>query len=389
MRRILFTLTISTMLTGMAHADPPADAIKTIQAVGSEGAGNDAAMKAWKVLVQTGDAAMLPMLEAFDGATPTAANWLRSAISAVADRSAKAGRKPVTDELVRFVSDTKRNAAARRIAFQLIEKADKSIAEKMLPTFLNDTQPDLRRIAVSQRLTAATPLMGENAIREYREVLGFARDDDQVQLIAKKLKELKAEVNLTKHYGFITEWLVSPTFDNKDGAGFATAYEPEQSAERKGWVYAQSNDPAGLIDLDQAIGKKKNVVVYAAAVLTAEADSTIDIRAASQNAVKIFANGKEVYFREEYHHGSFLDQHTASVKLTKGKNEILIKVCQNDQKEPWAQVWAFSARLSDSTGAAVRLKQNLTKDGTETTVEVGELAPPETKKTEEKKEDKK
>jgi len=32
---------------------------------------------------------------------------------------------------------------------------------------------------------------------------------------------------------------------------------------------------------------------------------------------------------------------------------LLLKICQNDQKEPWAQVWSFQFRICDGTGGVV------------------------------------
>ena len=40
-------------------------------------------------------------------------------------------------------------------------------------------------------------------------------------------------------------------------------------------------------------------------------------------------------------------------ELRPGKNVILLKLAQNEQKEPWAQGWAFQLRVCDSTGGAV------------------------------------
>lgn len=391
MRRFLITLAAGTVVTACHAADPPpavAGAIRTIAAVGPEGAGNDAAAKAWKTLVGAGNAGLIPALDGFAGASPTAANWLRSAVSAIADNAEQGGRVLSKDDLTKFVTDTKKNPAARRIAFELLGKTDAKAAADLLPNFLNDPQPDLRRDAVAARLMAAEKLTGEPAAAEYRAVLLNARDEDQIQAIAKKLGELKAPVNLTKQYGFITEWLVSPAFDNKDGVGFAKAYGPETAADRKDWKYVQSSDPEGAVDLNKLLGEKKNLVAYAAATVLADADTALEVRAASQNAVKLFVNGKEVYFREEYHSGAFLDQHVAAVKLAKGKNEIVVKACQNDNPAPWAKAWGFSARLSDGTGQAVRLKQLIVKDGKETTTEVGELAPADPKKPDDKKEGK-
>ncbi len=385
MRRFLLTLAVGpAILAAASAADPPPAVVQSLaalKAVGAEGAGNDTASAAWKALVKSGNAALLPTLTAFDGATPTAANWLRSAVSAIAENAENGGQVLDQAALTAFVADTKKNPTARRVAYELVAKADKAAAEKLLPNFLNDPQPDLRRDAVAAEMKRIAPLANrDNLKREYTKLLDSARDEDQVKEITKQLKENGVEINLTKHYGYITEWVVSPAFDNKDGVGFAKPYGPETTADRTGWKYAQSNDPGGMVDLNKTIAEKKNLVAYASATVVAEADGTLDVRAASQNGVKLFVNGREVYVREEYHSGSFIDQHTATVKLVKGKNEILVKVCQNDNPAEWAKPWGFAARLSDSTGQAIRLKQVIVKGGKEATVEVGELAPPDPKK---------
>ena len=104
---------------------------------------------------------------------------------------------------------------------------------------------------------------------------------------------------------------------------------------------------------------------------------------ASPNAIKLFVNDKEVYFKEEYHSGKKHDQHVANVTLKKGANELLVKVCQNDKSASWMKPWEFAARVCDATGGALPVKQQITKDGKQTTIELGELAP--APKKEEKK----
>ncbi|MGL4419927.1 MAG: hypothetical protein ACRCZF_04615, partial [Gemmataceae bacterium] len=54
-----------------------------------------------------------------------------------------------------------------------------------------------------------------------------------------------------------------------------------------------------------------------------------------------------------YHHGLSIDQHVGTGQLKAGKNTILLKVVQNDQKESWAQMWGFQLRVCDSIGGAV------------------------------------
>ena len=79
----------------------------------------------------------------------------------------------------------------------------------------------------------------------------------------------------------------------------------------------------------------------------------VEIRFGCIAAVKIFLNGKEVFAREEYHHGQRFDQYLGTGTLKPGRNEILIKVCQNNQTENWAQDWKFQVRLCDFTGGAL------------------------------------
>jgi len=86
----------------------------------------------------------------------------------------------------------------------------------------------------------------------------------------------------------------------------------------------------------------------------------VEIRAGCINASKIFLNGKEIFAREEYHHGMLFDQYRARATLKAGRNELLIKVCQNEQTEPWAQSWSFQVRVCDFVGAAVPYKPVLT-----------------------------
>ncbi len=39
--------------------------------------------------------------------------------------------------------------------------------------------------------------------------------------------------------------------------------------------------------------------------------------------------------------------------MEKGKNTILVKLCQNEQKEKWTVQWEFQLRVCDSTGTAI------------------------------------
>lgn len=390
MRRFVLLMLVGAVWPSVTVAAeiPPAvaDGLKAIKAVGPEGAGNEAAAKGWKAVVKGGAAALVPTLAAFDDATPVAANWLRSAVNAIVEEEEHAGKALSKIDLGKFVADTKRHPAARRLAFELLEKADKATAAALVPEFLNDPSLELRRDAIAAGLKKAEPLANrDNQKQALEKLFAAARDQDQVEEIAKKLKELGAEKSLAKHFGYVTEWNVSGEFDNAELKGYPVAYAPEKDANRGGWKYAQSWDPYGNVDLNTAVADKKDVLAYATATVVAEDETKCQLRLASPNAIRVFLNGKEVYAREEYHSGSKMDQHVANVTLKKGANELLVKVCQNNRTQEWMKPWEFAARVCDATGGALPLKQQITKDGKQTTIELGELAPAPKKKEEEKK----
>src|SRR5438552_3066968 len=108
----------------MARGGEIGDALAAIKAVKREGAGNPAAAAAWKELVQRGPAALPAILAAYDGADATVANWLRSAVDAIAEKEQQAGRKLPLDKLETFVKDTQRDPRARAIALDLLIHGD-------------------------------------------------------------------------------------------------------------------------------------------------------------------------------------------------------------------------------------------------------------------------
>ena len=50
-----------------------------------------------------------------------------------------------------------------------------------------------------------------------------------------------------------------------------------------------------------------------------------------------------------------MDQYSGRGTLKKGRNEVLVKVCQNEQTDAWAQRWDFQLRVCDELGGAVPL----------------------------------
>jgi hypothetical protein len=368
----LLAVTTLALLAGSATADEETTrAIGTIRSVSKEGKGNDAAGLAWKALVGKGGPALMPTLEAMDDTNPTASNWLRSAVDAIVQAEKDAKRPLPADKLEAMALDTKFAPSARRLAYELLIAQVPDAKPKLLAQFLNDVSPDLRRDAVAAELAKLDKSANPKA--DLQKLFANARDLDQVEDIAKKLAAHKAEPNVTEHFGFITHWSYVGPFDSTAGKGFTTPYPPETATDAAGkfkgkgdaevtWkatVAGVGREPMSaskvyaMVDLNKLIGKNKDAVAYLFAVVVAEKETPCELRGGSQNAVQFFLNGKKIFEREEYHAGTTMDQHNGKGTLKAGPNVIVVKVCQNNQPQDWAQVWGAQLRVCDLTGGPI------------------------------------
>ena len=343
------------------------DQVKAIKAVGAEGQGHAAAIAAVKDLSRGKSDSLVQILKAFEDANPLATNWLRGVFEAVAEREWKQSRKLPASELEAFVKDTTRNPEARRLAYEWLVKVDPSVSDRVIPGMLRDSSPEFRRDAVQRLLDRAVRAeegdKKPEAITLYREALSGAIDDDQVKAIVKPLRELGETVDLQKHFGFLTEWHLIGPFDNTDKKGYDVAYPPEMkvdlAAKHTGkmgeiaWERHTTEDEYGVLNIAKKTASHKGAVTYGYTTFTADKPRSVEIRLGTPNAWKLWVNGELVFARDEYHRGTQLDQYKVRAKLKSGTNAILMKVCQNEQTEEWAQDWRYQLRVCDSAGAAI------------------------------------
>src|SRR5262249_30265498 len=139
MKNLWPAVVITFVLPGPVHAADVTELANRIKAVGAEGTGNAEAAAAWKDLSRRGTDAIVPLLTAIDGASPAGANWLRSAVDAIVERETGAKHPLPAKDLETFLGDTKHAGSARRLAFELLCRADPTARDRLLPTFLNDS----------------------------------------------------------------------------------------------------------------------------------------------------------------------------------------------------------------------------------------------------------
>lgn len=338
--------------------------LRAITSVQREGGGNETAGAAWKEVVDAGPSALPALLAAAGTGSVVADNWLRLAGDTIVAK-ATAQRQPVPlQEIEAFIGDSKHTAAGRLLAFDLLKQADASRAEALEPSLLNDPVQELRRGAVQRLIDAAKSKSGDLAKVTYQQALDAVRDEDQTNSIAAELKKLGVTVDLPHHFGFVTKWNVIGPFDNTDRRGFDQTFPIEsgvrldQAHQGKGkeikWVPFESADAYGKIDFNKPLGMQKEATAYAVTTFNSADERDAELRLGCKNAWKVWLNGEFLFGRDEYHRGQQMDQYKLKCHLKKGANTILVKCCQNEQKEEWTVEWEFQLRVCDGAGTAVR-----------------------------------
>lgn len=369
--RLLSALGLLCVAVGVAHAKEPtvASLVRQLRTVGAEGQGNDAARQALKGLSTATGKSVPALLAGMNGANDYALNWLRAAVEAVAQREAAARRPLPVAELRRFLADERNHPQARRLAYDLIAREDPAAAQALLPGFVNDPANELRRDAVQRLVDAAmaTSKAGDRAAatKGLSEALAHARDPDQIESIAKSLSDLGQKVDLQKTFGWITRWKIIGPFDNTGGAGFEKAFPPEQSIDlalehdgkvgKVRWRDYETRSEYGVVDFNQPFDALKEVTAYAVAEFRSDRERPVEIRLGCKNGWKVFLNGALIFGRDEYHRGAEIDQYRLAARLKAGRNVLLIKCCQNEQKEDWTKEWEFQVRITDASGTPIVL----------------------------------
>ncbi|PQO42581.1 hypothetical protein [Blastopirellula marina] len=366
-------MAILATLTASLPAATIDELTTTVNAIGLDGQGYPEAVEAVQALSKLDAPAIPQILASFDDEKPIAANWLRAAVEAVAQRGRDAGSPLPEATLVAFINDDSHSAKARGVAFQLLKIQDQAAAKQLIPSFENDPSLELRLLAVDRLMQEAKGQAESDqkqaAIATYRQALTASRNANQANDIAKALKDLGEEVDTSEHFGFVKNWHVIAAFDFAKGDGFDAVYPPETeidlNARYPSKLLDEIKDPAKWqpltvepgkrhVDFNQAFAPVKEVVGYAVTTFDSDEAQDVELRWGSPNGTKVWLNGELVGRNRVYHAGDNFDQYMAKVKLKPGENTILVKVVQNEQTQSWTNVWHFDLRVCDHLGTAIR-----------------------------------
>lgn len=317
------------------------------------------ASRAARELSKRSDLKTIEVLQAMRGSSLIGKNWL----SGIANATQR--KNPATKvELESFLKDTTQDPEARYTVFRWLTEGDADSRNRWLDSMLNDPSPELRYEAVAKALEPK-----ELPEDQLKTLLDVARQPEQVVDLIARLDKLGVKVNQSEHFGFLSTWKFIGPFDNTGSKSYDKAYPVEtdwvsskladtyqgRPGEVK-WISETSEDPEGAIDLAKLYNNEKGCIVYGVTEIEVPSNVKCELRVGCINAQKVWVNGELAIGNEVYHTGMQVDQYIAPIELKAGTNRILIKVCQNEQKDAWAQRYLFQARICDSTGKAIAYK---------------------------------
>lgn len=345
-----------------SKAADPLPAIAELKSV--KGNVDPSIQSAWQTLAAADIDQLTTILAGMKESSPLAENWLRSACDAIVERHLKSGGKLPVDPLRTFVLDSSQSPRARRSAYEWLVEAEPETPDELLPKLLNDPSLEIRYDAVEHVLKqVADAPDNEQKVGLLQVAVTASRHFKQTQGIADQLAKLDQPLDLTKHLGFVTAWHAVGPFDIADGKGFSSVYPPEETVDlsasyqgRDGsvaWTEVQGDGELGQVDFCKTFGKDATGVMYAVAQFNSPAAQPAQVRYETENATKLWLNGKLVAENEIFHSGGDWDQYVAPIQLVEGKNTIMIKVCQTKRTEVWAKLWHFRLRVCDELGGAI------------------------------------
>jgi hypothetical protein len=363
-----------TLFVVAAQVTSDSDDVAILLRADKNGVEQENAASAWDRIVARGPASLPALLEAASRANPVALNWIVTAADYIVDVE-RANSRKIPDAV--FLSVVENRAAQPKIrwwAWQRLDEQSPELAAKILEASLDDPAPQLRRAAVEAAIQKLGDLdsflsrvedadVRRTVAAQLERIFEAARDRDQVEKIAGWLEQLEKPVDLAAHYGYVRSWLVVGPFENTGDSGFDTAFPPETTLDphqkypgKHGevtWKVVTIDDVHGRVDLNAILGEEKGVTAYAWAVIEVEKEQPAEIRWATPNATKLWLNGQLLAVFHVYHSGYEDDQYRVECRLKPGKNQLLLKICQNEQTQDWARPWEFRLRVCDALGGGV------------------------------------
>lgn len=159
----------------------------------------------------------------------------------------------------------------------------------------------------------------------------FLADVERARGRTVKASEILAE------FGFVRDWYLVGSFDNEGKSGCDTDYGPESAIDLKAtypaagrevsWRKPEAHAFDGFVDLSVSLRPNSGAVGYALSFLEVDAETRAALSLGVSGGFRLFINGVKVAGDDRYNLPR-MDQRRVEVRLRKGLNRVLLKVCQ-------------------------------------------------------------
>ncbi len=288
----------------------------------------------------------------------------------------RAGDAPRAQSLYRDVLALAPGDEERRLALAGMGRFADPATLDLLKPYLE--QPNLRAAASAALAPGAGALAlagrRDEALQWYRTAARGITDRDLARDVMGKVRALGGDVDLAGEAGYVTRWFVLGPFGTRAEVEKRDMLDPSRridvrrpvvaGGQVQRWRFVALDDPAGLLDLEEAVARKSNVVAYAYAEVRSDTARDVVLRIGSDDSVACWLNGKKVHeFLGDRGYPGDLDR--APARLEAGTNTLLLRVGQG------AAQWSAGVRITDKEGAPLRLAQ---KGGADAAGENGVLS---------------
>jgi|GEM_PF-2295318 len=239
--------------------------------------------------------------------------------------------------------DLAKTAAEQKTVLGGLAAANSTQALKLVTTFIDQEEvrdeAALAAIAIGERVASADPQLVRSVVATVKEKVANKTIRQRAQNIVNELD---------KYDGYLLSgvWHVSPAYDlkGKDSRKlWEHAFAPE-SGDRVKWSPLTKGFNNYACDLGGTYGNKDNTAAYIRTSLWSETERKVRMEVGSDDACKIWLNGKEAHTFYGSR-GTSPGSDKAEVTLKKGWNPVMMKVVNIGGG------WGFAMRFRQSDGS--------------------------------------
>ncbi|GMW02081.1 MAG: hypothetical protein AMXMBFR84_32170 [Candidatus Hydrogenedentota bacterium] len=197
-----------------------------------------------------------------------------------------------------------------------------------------------------------------NRLNDTIDRMAATNEDFLLATIAKEKTMVGIADRFAREQGFVNEWMLCGPFDNLGMDGHDRVYPPEESiditATYKGkgesqvaWKHNSTPEWTAYVDLLNEFADTEWVCAYALCWVTvSDGPKEVEFRLGSNDSIKAFLNGKEVW-NNKIERTVSVDDDIVPVTLPEGTSTILLKIGQSGMN------WGFNFRITDVGSASV------------------------------------